>query len=444
METAFLGGRCVMANTKFKNFCLFPSARDPNGKNVKKKSKFPPPFLWLDETQECVITEEYCKYFGVEHEASVFDCFVPTEQKVAQELFGSTITRWIKNFGKDVDPSTVLRQLGLENTARSKRSLVVEAYNPYADAYMVVREFWGSPSFAGTSEVTKLQKFSRAMLTLMHAIALEQTLLKSPAIIGEITRVSYRAMNRTLKRILRRGSVKKLLGRMGSKVLVRSFLRVTAVRMVYRFTTAKLLALLSLNLSPIGYLLTATSLAGVALDYWDPLGLRTQTSREGLRYIKAAFEDDYEATFGLWPYELTPETFMMFMERSIIDPGKVEEEEAEDEFQYFVEKVLEYLGALETNSFGERIDLSSVDYDESTIDKEIKDYKTQILELNARNFSKRSKLELWENRIYILILFCLGCASFLWAYAELSGRMVLRNTVACVWIISALVLLCIA
>jgi hypothetical protein len=92
------GGLCMFGNFALRRWCEVPEQRRPES---ERGITDVPPFKYDSDTGKCSITRDYCKWMGVDYEASDKygrpNCYETTGQKIAEEFFlGRTIFRGIK------------------------------------------------------------------------------------------------------------------------------------------------------------------------------------------------------------------------------------------------------------------------------------------------------------------------------------------------------------
>jgi hypothetical protein len=344
LETVWKKGKCLIANTAFKVWCLYPTSR--SGKN--RFARIPnvtdvPPFVWNHDAQTCSMTPEYCEHFQVAFDQG--DCVVPRGmQSVSEWVFGTTLTRGAKKFFGDMIPAAA---------TRSKRS--AEKIDPYA----IFREIWDADSL----------KDAESIELLLGRLARDFGLsYSSDAMARMLERILLRCAER-LQRTFVSPFWKALVKNGGA--MVRAMARAAVLRTVVSVVTGATLraavraAAVGANVFAWG--VAAVSLVGAFLDIADPEGYNNMFDSARLLAMADLMRDSYRDFFGRHlhdegpdGFELTPEFYLLYGDqvRAVLSEDAEDGQEWDDTYLGYQN---EYFRHLVTNSLGQRIDWSNDD-----------------------------------------------------------------------------------
>ena len=95
-------GKCIMGNDYLRKWCEFPESRSDQS---EKGTTDCPPFKYDENTGDCKITKEYCKWMGVSYKDNNGspDCYEKTGQTIGEFIMGKTIFRWFKKSTETFD-----------------------------------------------------------------------------------------------------------------------------------------------------------------------------------------------------------------------------------------------------------------------------------------------------------------------------------------------------
>lgn len=437
-ETLWRDGKCLLANTAFKVWCLFPNSRvSSRYKHVAMVTDVPG-FAWDDLAQTCSVTKEYCEAFEVTFDGT--QCVVPPGvQSVGEFVFGRTVTRGSRRFFEKMLPEAIDRTRTRRDAGEKKGPTAV---NPIT----LFEEIWDAQK-GQTHDVDAMELFVARMA---RDFGMQYAYDAAARVVGRVgRRLAERLSAATLNPVWR------ALVKTGNSAMVRAMARAVVIRVMVRaiggaaMKTAIAAATSASNSAM--WAVTCFSIIGLILDAVDPYGYNKMLDPPTIEMISDGMWNDYDKTFWMLlekadsssEYEVTPEYYMKFADEVKNEATGNEDADEEDDNEVYnavyYSHVHEYLKHLTVNSLGQVIDWSDDDDEKEggldvaeAMSADFRNLVARLTELRVDNLRRRyanSGIGNEPVKIASALLACgltlLICASVAWLYPMVAFMVVL-------------------